>query len=240
MRGRNTLLAACASAIVVCAVSISVGAQEKPTIKIPESGVPQIMTLEGTFVRAAYNNEGYVILGYKTANMSVGDEWLLLEMGTTVRDGVPAFKLTRDALSLDTPGGAKLPLASVEDYRKANLAALENRAKIARDSINYFPPMASQPCRIGFFSNVSDRALSWEDVELSDRRACMGRLYFHVPGGIQYGQHWLNVQFEKTLIRVPFRIFTKEEEKMVSKNYGDIRKQVKAAFAPPKKDKNKD
>jgi hypothetical protein len=82
--------------------------------------------------------------------------------------------------------------------------------------------------------------MSWDDVELSNMRACMGRLFFKVPGGIKYGQHWLNVQFEKTLIRVPFRIFTKEEEKKVSKNYGDIRKQVKEAFAPPKKDKNKD
>ena len=85
-----------------------------------------------------------------------------------------------------------------------------------------------------------DGAMSWDDVELSNTRACMGRLYFHVPGGIKYGQHWLNVQFEKTLIRVPFRVFTKEEEKMVSKNYGDIKKQVKAAFAPPKKNKDKD
>src|SRR5262245_27580654 len=31
-----------------------------PTVKIPEPGVPQIMTLEGRWVRAAYNNEGYV------------------------------------------------------------------------------------------------------------------------------------------------------------------------------------
>jgi hypothetical protein len=34
--------------------------QQPPKVKIPESGVPQIMTLEGAFVRAAYNNEGYV------------------------------------------------------------------------------------------------------------------------------------------------------------------------------------
>jgi hypothetical protein len=37
------------------------------------------------------------------------------------------------------------------------------------------------------------------------------------------------------LVRVPFRILTDDEEKLLSKNYGDIRKQVKEAFAPPKK-----
>src|SRR5262245_50091143 len=59
--------------------------QQKPTVKIPEPGVPEIMTIEGTWVRAAYNNEGYAILGYRLANMSVGEEWMLLEFGTTVR-----------------------------------------------------------------------------------------------------------------------------------------------------------
>jgi len=214
--------------------------QEKPVIKVPQAGVPQIATLEGAYVRAAYNNEGYAILGYKTANMSVGDEWMLLEIGATLRDGVPNFALKRDAVTLETPDGAKVPLASVEDYRKANLMALEQRAKVARDSINYFPPMASQPCRIGFFSDLSSPVMSWSEVELSRTRACTGRLFFKVPGGIKYGQHWLDVQFEKSLVRVPFRILTKEEDKMLNKNYKDIRKQVKEAFAPPKPPKDKD
>jgi hypothetical protein len=51
-----------------------------------------------------------------------------------------------------------------------------------------------------------------------------------VPGGIQYGQHWLNVKFKESLVRVPFRILTKEEEKLLEKNYKDIRKQVQDAF----------
>ena len=55
-----------------------------------------------------------------------------------------------------------------------------------------------------------------------------------MPGGIKYGQHWLNVKFEHGLIRVPFRILTKEEEKTLSKHYGNIEKQVKDAFKPKK------
>src|SRR4029078_11520793 len=73
-----------------------------PTVKIPEPGVPQVMTIEGKFVRAAYNNEGYVILGYQPANRSIGEEWLLVEVGMTLRDNVKNFTLTRDALSLET------------------------------------------------------------------------------------------------------------------------------------------
>jgi hypothetical protein len=72
-------------------------------------------------------------------------------------------------------------------------------------------------------------------VDLSSDRACVGRLYFKIPGGIAYGQHWLNVKFQNSVVRVPFRILTEEEEKTLSNNYKDIEKQVKAAFAPPKK-----
>ena len=204
--------------------------QEAPKIKIPEPGVPQVMTMEGKFVRAAYNNEGYVILGYQLANSLVGEEWMLLEFGITVRDGVPNYTLTRNALSLDTPDGKNLPLPTIMEHREANTAALENRAKVQRDSINYFPPSASQACGVVFFPDLTSRALPRDDIELSSQRACLGRLYFHVPGGIKYGQYWLNVKFEKSLVRVPFRILTDEEEKLLSKNYKDISKQVKEAF----------
>jgi hypothetical protein len=205
----KSALAAAAVAAALCVVAplAAQDSKQKPTVKIPQAGVPQIMTIEGNFVRAAYNNEGYVILGYKTANMSVGEEWLLLDMGATVRDGVKSQVLKREAITLDTPDG-KLPLPSVEEYRKADLRALDKRANVARDSINYFPPMASQPCRIGFFSETGSAAMAWDQVELSNTRACLGRIYFKVPGGIKYGQHWLNVQLRDTLIRVPFRVFT--------------------------------
>ena len=72
--------------------------------------------------------------------------------------------------------------------------------------------------------------MAWDEVELSSTRACLGRIFFHVPGGITYGQHWLNVKFPKSLVRVPFRILTKDEEKFLNKNYKSIRQQVEDAF----------
>jgi hypothetical protein len=209
--------------------------QPPPKVEIPKPGVPQVMTLEGKFVRAAYNNEGYVIMGYQPAARSVGEEWMLLEVGLTLRDGVKDFVLTREALSIETPDGKTLPLPSIQEFRAASTQALQNRAKVQRDSINYFPPMATQVCRLGFFSDLEDRAMPWDQVELSSNRGCVGRLYFKVPGGIQYGQHWLNVKFKDSLVRAPFRIFTKDEEKLLSKNYKAIEDQVKEAFSPKKK-----
>src|SRR3954466_12720195 len=103
-------------------------AQNPPTVQIPDPKVPQIMTMEGKFVRAAYNNEGYVILGYQLANRSLGEEWMLLEFGLPLLDGVPNYTFTRSALSLDTPDGKTLPLPTIMEHREANTSSLENRA----------------------------------------------------------------------------------------------------------------
>ena len=47
---------------------------------------------------------------------------------------------------------------------------------------------------------------------------------------IAYGQQWLNLKFQKSLVRMPFRILTKDEEKLLSRNDNDIRRQVQNAF----------
>jgi hypothetical protein len=234
MSAAKTLSLGAALAGVCLLVLPGTAQEQRPTVKIPEPGVPEIMTIEGSFVRAAYNNEGYAILGYQLANRSIGEPWMLLEFGATVRDGVPSYTLTREHLTLDTPAGKTIPLATVEEHRKANLSALEQRERVQRDSINYFPPSATQACRIGFFSELSSPTRAWDEVELSNTRGCVGRLFFQVPGGIQYGQYWLNVKFQKSLVRVPFRILTKDEERLLSRNYKDIRKQVQEAFRKKK------
>jgi hypothetical protein len=205
-------------------------AQEPPKVQIPKPGVPEIMTMQGRYVRVAYNNEGYAILGYKLANLSVGEPWLLIEVGLALRDGVPDYDLTRKELSLDTPDGKTIPCPTTEEFRKADLRALQMREKVQRDSINYFPPNAHRACSIQFFPDPTGRAMPWDKVAMSDQRACLGRLYFPVAGGIKHGQHWLNVKFAKSTIRVPFRILTEAEEKLLDENYDDIEKQVKEAF----------
>ena len=209
-------------------------AQEKPVVQIPQPGVPQIITMEGKFVRASYNREGYVILGYQASNRSIGEDWMLLEVGITILDNVPDQRLTRDAISLDTPDGKTIPLPSIMEQRAGNVQKIQQRAKVQRDSINYFPTRASKACALLFFPDLASRSVPFDEVDLSNDRACLGRFYFKIPGGIAYGQYWLNVKFQNSLVRVPFRILTDDEEKFFSKNYKSIEKQVKEAFKPKK------
>jgi len=227
-RSGSTILGALGVVFLIASVNT---APQQPTVQIPNPGVPQIMTLEGKFVRVAYNNEAYVILGYQIANRTVGDDWVMLDVGLTLMEKVKDYTLKRDAVSLDTPNG-QLPLPSITEYREneAKLQALQNRLKVQRDSINYFPPWTHGVNRLGFFSDLGSRAMPWDQTDVSNNRACMGQLYFHVPGGTKYGQYWLNVKFAQSVVRVPFRLLTEDEEKMLGKNFGDIKKQVDNAF----------
>src|SRR5262245_10792034 len=108
MKGKTLSALALAAGLALAGPHAAAGGDDKkeaPTVKIPDAGVPQIMTIEGRYVRAAYNNEGYAILGYKLANLSVGENWMLLEFGVTVRDGVKEYELKREHITLTTPDG---------------------------------------------------------------------------------------------------------------------------------------
>jgi hypothetical protein len=221
-------------AMTVVSVATPAAAAEKPApapttvVKAPQPTVPEIFTLEGQFVRVAYNNEGFVTLGYRLANDSVGDEWMLLQAGVTLRQGVKYQTILRDAFSLKTPDGKTIPLATQKEYGSAGyLPALNKKATIVKDSLNYFPVGANRPCAFQLFADLGrGNPLSFDQVDLADNRACVGRLFFKVPGGIAIGQHWLVVKFAGSEIQVPFRILTKEETKEFSKRWEDLKKEL--------------
>jgi hypothetical protein len=185
----------------------------------------------GKFVRVAETDEGWVVLDYSIANESVKEEWMLLDVGMTVLPGVKGQTITRDQITLVTTAGHVIALPSPEEYAevRGSLGALNERATMMGESINYFPPGADQPCRIGFFSDPTTPGvrMAYNEVDLNAQRACVGRLYFHVPGGIQYGNYNLDVQFANSVVRVPMKIMTKEEAKDFDKEWKEESKQEK-------------
>jgi hypothetical protein len=227
MSSRKSLGVGRAGAAAACALLVgATAAIAEPQVQAPQPTVPQVFTLMGQYVRVAYNNRGYATLGYRVAQQSIGEEWMLLEVGFTVRSGTPNYTLKRENLSLKTPDGTVIPLASQEEYSKANLRHLDMRERVVRDPINYFPIDATRACPLQFFASLDQRGprLSFDELELSTDRACVGRLFFHIPGGIKVGQHWLLVNFGPDAeVQVPFRILTKDEAKQLEKSWEDIK-----------------
>lgn len=232
-----------ATTAVLVAAAGTAPAQDNALPPLPEPGVPEVLTLEGTFIRAAFNNEGYVVLGYRLANQSPGEPWMLIDVGIALRKGQARQELSRDELSLSTPDGKTLALPSDDEHRRASLTALQARARTAGDAL-VMPGEVNLRCTNGVFfyddaagARAAEAGGGAAQEALPFTAGCgwFGRLYFQVPGGIQHGQHFLNVKFDSTMIRVPFRIMTGDEEKAFRKNYGKIKKQIEAAFQPKKR-----
>lgn len=179
--------------------------------------------VEGQFVRLAENSEGYVIVGYRTANESVKQEWMLLDVGITLQEGVKTQTITRDHIKVVTPDGTIISMATQEEFEKAegSIVVLEQRNAMDTDSINYFPGSATIPCRMEFFADPTHprKGLAYDQFDLSGSNACAGLLFFHIPGGIQYGNYNLDVHFAKSIVKVPMKIMTKEEAKEFEKQW---------------------
>jgi len=222
--------------LLVSAAAGPLAAQVEPKgslqgLTMPKPDVPVLFTAQGEFVRMAYNNEGYAVLGYRMAQDELGKPWVLLNVGMTLMEGVKNYKLKREHLSLKTPSGTIVPLATQQEYMAdPYLRSLNQRAKVVKDSINYFPAGPGRPCAMKFFADLDGPGLAYDEVDMTDTRDCMGRIWFKVPGNIQPGQYFLQVQFATSMVQVPFRIFTKEQEKDFRKQWEDLKKAHDATF----------
>ena len=99
--------------------------------------VGEQVAVEGTFIRVAANEEGWVTVAYRTANEAVGEEYMLLRVGMTLIDDKGTQTITLDDIKLVTPDNQILPLMTQEEAEKAsgNLAMLTKRAAMDTDSV---------------------------------------------------------------------------------------------------------
>ena len=183
-------------------------------------------------MRVATNEEGWVVLGYRIANESAGKDWMLLDLGMTVMKGTKAQKITRDDIKLVTPDHKVISLPTQEEFEKVrgSVAPLVQRAAMMGDSINYFPAGSDDPCAIQFFAEQARPGrvmLAYHEVELSSNRACVGRVYFEIPDGIQLGLYNLDVKFADSVVKVPMQIMTEEEAKAFTKEWKKSLKEAK-------------
>lgn len=147
--------------------------------------------------------ELWTVLGYRFATSQIGDEWMILEVSLSTPGGQVA-RVTREDVSLRTPKGDTLALPTQKEFSEAygSLRSTIAKADIDRDPLNYFPP-DREPCDVRFFVTPG-AGVSFDEVVMNDRRACVGRLFFSVPGGIQAGRWVFGIDLPESEIRIPF------------------------------------
>jgi hypothetical protein len=70
--------------------------------------------------------------------------------------------------------------------------------------MDYWPPRKQQ-CAIRFFVAPGE-GVAFDEVTVNDFRACQGRFFFRVPGGVQAGRYVLAIDLEESEIRIPFTL----------------------------------
>jgi hypothetical protein len=146
-----------------------------------------------------------VVMAYRHAAKNLGEEWLILEVALSSPTGQTAT-IERDSIFVQTPDGTRVPLATQEEFGEAysGLRSRLRQANIHRDPMDYFPP-SRIPCGLELFAEPG-AAVTHKRLSVDDQRACEGKLFFRLPGGVQAGRYVLGMDLEETRIRIPFTL----------------------------------
>ena len=146
-----------------------------------------------------------VIVDYKFANMSQGDNWIILNVAVTSSQS-KAIEVRRGHVLVRTPDGRKIPLPPYSDFIAAypEVQSAARRAALASDPID-FTQAGRQTCDLRF-QPLPGTVAALESVYVNMRKICQGLLYFPVQGGIQPGTWEFIIEFEEFDVRVPFEL----------------------------------
>ena len=146
-----------------------------------------------------------VIVDYKFANRSIGDDWIILNVAVTTWES-KAVEVRRDHVLVRTPDRRKIPLPPYPDFIAAypEIQSAARRAALASDPID-FTQAGRQTCDLRF-QPLPGTNTALESVYVNMRKICQSLLYFPVQGGIQPGRWEFIIEFEEFDARVPFEI----------------------------------
>jgi hypothetical protein len=146
-----------------------------------------------------------VLVDYKFANLSVGDDWIILNVAVTSSEA-QAIEVRRGSVMVRTPDGRKIPLPSYPDFIDAypEIQSAARRAALASDPLD-FTHAGRRTCNLGF-QPLPGTVSALESVYVTVRKICQGLLFFPIQGGIQPGRWEFIIEFEEFDARVPFEI----------------------------------
>ena len=137
------MLLVCVVTVVLTVIGTPAVTAQEPEITAPVPTVPGISTIEGLYTIIAYNSEGWVTLGYRTANDRQDQNWVMLEVGLTLRSPADDQTLKRSSFTLTSPDGSTVPLPTQEEFLEA----------WQMGELAFLPPSADMSCH----SRAADR-----------------------------------------------------------------------------------
>lgn len=145
-------------------------------------------------------------VAYRQGKKSVAEEWLILAVELTSPRGSGPTIVDRDDISVYTPDGRRLPLASQDEFVR-NFT----RLRIPTEQTLQFLPLLYrvEPSRMPgdrWFYAVSAENIGYDEIPMNSSQKFWGPLIFSVPGGVQPGRWRLLIELEESRPDIPFTI----------------------------------
>jgi hypothetical protein len=143
-----------------------------------------------------------VAISYRFIKLNPSGSWFFLDTAMTASAPI---EIPRTAISLRTPSGAVVVLASQAEFGKdyPRLAGALVRANVTREPMAYFTPHRYR--RLDYFTEPG-RGLAFPSVWLDEWHNNYGRLFFQLPSGIQAGNYELLIDLHDSQVAIPFTI----------------------------------
>jgi hypothetical protein len=179
----------------VVALSFGTGALAHETMS------PKVRQVSPTAVVAKGANLD-VVLSYRFARDNRDTNWLMLDALMTADSpvGVP-----RSAISVRTPSGEVVPLATQREFERSfpqTMWAVTVDRRLM-EPIGYLAPQRVRPLRYFAARGVG---IAWDVAYLDEFHNSFGRLFFHLPEGVQKGRYELRIDVPKSPITIPFTL----------------------------------
>jgi len=189
---RNTWLLGAIALSLVCDASVWAHTAPVPLETTTQVGATAIV-YKGPQVNLA--------LSYRFAKNNPDANWLFLDTVMTATSD--PLEIPRSAISVRTPSGDIVPLATEKEFNVAypELASSIMRANAFREPMGYLLP--HRPRQMRLFS-VAGRHLAFDTVWLDLWHNDYGRLYFQVPGGVHKGRYELLITLPESRVVIPF------------------------------------
>ncbi len=181
--------------VLVGAIGLVGCSSAKPT---DDPGIDRV----GKYIVKSETSDLEVVIGYRYAQQNLGSPWLLLEAATTSPPNKTAT-IKREEVSVTTPAGETIPLATQNDVNNAwgVVMPIVNAADIARDPMNYWAPRV-KTLLMRFYVAPGD-GVSYDEFSVNNFRVCQGRFLFEIPGGVQAGRYVVNIDQPGGGISIP-------------------------------------
>jgi hypothetical protein len=164
--------------------------------------VPQIKQV-GATVLVYRGPQLDMVLSYKYAKYHPTGSWLLLDTAMMSANGI--IEVPRSAISVRTPAGEVVPMASEEAFLQGYsvLSPEILHANATADPLAYLVPQRYR--RLPYFAKLG-RRLAYSSAWLDEWHNDIGRLFFELPGTVQRGTYELLIDLPNGQVTIPFTL----------------------------------